>query len=312
MAFYDLKIILIDGKRFREKNNKGNTDFKAKEYIHDDCPDDTIPMSSAANIIAKLAGSRPWKRSDIIQGKTPASFGAFQLLAERSRVNIITSEKNIELMRSRKHTHSDTKETYTFVLDDVEYTMVRNMPTYETVRVVLPTEEWNDLDQMLSNVFGADYRSNIQSGADTVLNMIQSLRKAYVAGNRIVHDFCEKYKDTTNARLKTLIIIPVTTGVPRQNGSSDKEHWLINVGAPIGNAGLERALYTRTNTHGILCAQVVSGVLHVKVSDKDIELFRNGPGVATFLDGGAAEIETLDLEYWNPSYDELPTPYTAK
>ena len=160
---------------------------------------------------------------------------------------------------------------------------------------------------MLEKVFGTDYRSNVASGAATVPAMISSLRDAYVSGNQEVKKFCETYKDT-KTKLRDLLVIPVTTGSPVPDGDGYK---VFRIDSPIGKNPMDKVLHTKTNTHGIIMAQVVSGVLHVKVTEDEAEMFRNGPGFASFLDGGVAELETLDLEYWQPAYDGMPSPFVA-
>lgn len=314
MAFLDLTIKLTDGKRFRmtDRKNMGNTDCKDKEkkgilYVHDECPDDTIPVSSVANILAKLAGQRPWKRADIASGKASASFEQFKDMASRSRVEIFTPGDNKEIIRSAKVSHSPTKENWELTLDGKTFTMVRKRPTYETVRATLDDADWENLVSMLAKVFGSDYRSNVASGAATVPAMISSLRDAYEDGNQEVNKFCETYKDT-NTKLRDLLVIPVTKGSPVVDGKGYK---VFRIDNPIGKTSNDRVIHTKTNTHGIIMTQVVSGVLHVKVTENELEMFRNGPGFATFLDGGVAEIETLDLDYWQPEADTLPNPYTA-
>ena len=316
MAFRDLKIKLTDGKRFRmgDRINTGkNNDCKDQPkcgilYIHAECPDDTIPVSSAANIIATLAAQRPWKRADIANGKTPTSFGQFMDMASRSRVEIFTPGDNKEIIRSVRAYHSPTKDNWELVLDGKKFTMGRKRPTYETVRATLDKADWDNLDAMLKKVFGDDYRSNVSSGANTVPSMIENLRSAYVEGNKEVMCFCEHYVDT-NPTLRHLVIVPVTTGTPTPDG---KEYRVFRQDDPIGKNQMEKVLHTKTNTHGIIRAQVVSGALHIKVTEDDLEMFRNGPGFATFLDGGVAEIESLDLEYWQPETDNLPAPFTTK
>ena len=309
MAFRDLRIKLTDGKRFRmtDRKNRGNADCKPELYVHDECPDDTIPVSSVANILAKLAGQRPWKRADIASGKAPASFEQFKDMASRSRVEIFTPGDNKEIIRSAKVSHSATKEKWELTLDGKPFTMVRNRPTYETVRATLDDADWENLVSMLAKVFGADYRSNAASGAATVPRMISSLRDAYVSGNQEVKKFCETYKDT-KTKLRDLLVIPVTTGSPVPDGDGYK---VFRIDSPIGKNPMDKVLHTKTNTHGIIMAQVVSGVLHVKVTEDEAEMFRNGPGFASFLDGGVAELETLDLEYWQPAYDGMPSPFVA-
>lgn len=309
MAFRDLRIILTDGKRFRmtDRKNRGNADCKPELYVHDECPDDTIPVSSVANILAKLAGQRPWKRADIASGKAPASFDQFKDMASRSRMEIFTPGDNKEIIRSAKVSHSATKEKWELTLDGKPFTMIRNRPTYETVRATLDDADWENLVTMLEKVFGTDYRSNVASGAATVPAMITSLRDAYVSGNQEVKKFCESYKDT-NTKLRDLLVIPVTTGSPVPDGDGYK---VFRIDSPIGKNPMDKVLHTKTNTHGIIMAQVVSGVLHVKVTEDEAELFRNGPGFASFLDGGVAELETLDLEYWQPEYDGMPSPFVA-
>ena len=160
---------------------------------------------------------------------------------------------------------------------------------------------------MLTKVFGAEYRSNADSGASAVTAMIQSLRDAYVSGNQEVKKFCESYKDT-KTKLRDLIVIPVTTGSPAPDGDGYR---VFRIDNPIGKDSMEKVLHTKTNTHGIIMAQVVSGVLHVKVTEDEVDMFRNGTGFASFLDGGVAELETLDLEYWQPEYDGMPSPFVA-
>ena len=309
MAFRDLRIILTDGKRFRmtDRKNRGNADCKPELYVHDECPDDTIPVSSVANILAKLAGQRPWKRADIASGKAPASFDQFKDMASRSHVEIFTPGDNKEIIRSAKVSHSATKEKWELTLDGKPFTMIRNRPTYETVRATLDDADWENLVSMLEKVFGADYRSNVASGAATVPEMISSLRDAYVSGNQEVKKFCESYKDT-KTKLRDLLVIPVTTGSPVPDGDG---HKVFRIDNPIGKNPMDKVLHTKTNTHGIIMAQVVSGVLHVKVTEDEAEMFRNGPGFASFLDGGVAELETLDLEYWQPAYDGMPSPFVA-
>ena len=309
MAFRDLRIKLTDGKRFRmtDRKNRGNADCKPELYVHDECPDDTIPVFSVANILAKLAGQRPWKRADIASGKAPASFDQFKDMASRSRVEIFTPGDNKEIIRSAKVSHSATKEKWELTLDGKPFTMVRNRPTYETVRATLDDADWENLVSMLEKVFGTDYRSNVASGAATVPAMISSLRDAYVSGNQEVKKFCEAYKDT-KTKLRDLLVIPVTTGSPVPDGDGYK---VFRIDSPIGKNPMDKVLHTKTNTHGIIMAQVVSGVLHVKVTEDEAELFRNGPGFASFLDGGVAELETLDLEYWQPEYDGMPSPFVA-
>ena len=309
MAFRDLRIKLTDGKRFRmtDRKNRGNADCKPELYVHDECPDDTIPASSVANILAKLAGQRPWKRADIASGKAPASFDQFKDMASRSRVEIFTPGDNKEIIRSAKVSHSPTKEKWELTLDGKPFTMVRNRPTYETVRATLDDADWENLVSMLEKVFGTDYRSNVASGAATVPAMISSLRDAYVSGNQEVKKFCEAYMDT-KTKLRDLLIIPVTTGSPVPDGDGYK---VFRIDRPIGKNPMDKVLHTETNTHGIIMAQIVSGVLHVKVTEDEAEMFRNGPGFASFLDGGVAELETLDLEYWQPAYDGMPSPFVA-
>lgn len=309
MAFRDLRIKLTDGKRFRmtDRKNRGNADCKPELYVHDECPDDTIPVSSVANILAKLAGQRPWKRADIASGKAPASFEQFKDMASRSRVEIFTPGDNKEIIRSAKVSHSATKEKWELTLDGKPFMMIRNRPTYETVRATLDDVDWENLVSMLAKVFGADYRSNAASGAATVPTMISSLRDAYVSGNQEVMKFCETYKDT-KTKLRDLLVIPVTTGSPVPDGDGYK---VFRIDSPIGKNPMDKVLHTKTNTHGIIMAQVVSGVLHVKVTEDEAEMFRNGPGFASFLDGGVAELETLDLEYWQPAYDGMPSPFVA-
>ena len=309
MAFRDLRIKLTDGKRFRmtDRKNRGNADCKPELYVHDECPDDTIPVFSVANILAKLAGQRPWKRADIASGKAPASFDQFKDMASRSRVEIFTPGDNKEIIRSAKVSHSATKEKWELTLDGKPFTMVRNRPTYETVRATLDDADWENLVSMIEKVFGTDYRSNVASGAATVPAMISSLRDAYVSDNQEVKKFCEAYKDT-KTKLRDLLVIPVTTGSPVPDGDGYK---VFRIDSPIGKNPMDKVLHTKTNTHGIIMAQVVSGVLHVKVTEDEAELFRNGPGFASFLDGGVAELETLDLEYWQPEYDGMPSPFVA-
>ena len=309
MAFRDLRIKLSDGKRFRmtDRKNRGNADCKPELYVHDECPDDTIPVSSVANILAKLAGQRPWKRADIASGKAPASFEQFKDMASRSRLEIFTPGDNKEIIRSAKVSHSPTKENWELTLDGKTFTMVRNRPTYETVRATLDDADWENLVSMLEKVFGTDYRSNAASGAATVPTMISSLCDAYVSGNQEVMKFCETYKDT-KTKLRDLLVIPVTTGSPVPDGDGYK---VFRIDNPIGKNPMDKVLHTKTNTHGIIMAQVVSGVLHVKVTEDEVEMFRNGPGFASFLDGGVAELETLDLEYWQPAYDGMPSPFVA-
>lgn len=309
MAFRDLRIKLTDGKRFRmtDRKNRGNADCKPELYVHDECPDDTIPVSSVANILAKLAGQRPWKRADIASGKAPASFEQFKDMASRSRVEIFTPGDNKEIIRSAKVSHSATKEKWELTLDGKPFMMIRNRPTYETVRATLDDVDWENLVSMLEKVFGTDYRSNVASGAATVPAMISSLRDAYVSGNQEVKKFCEAYKDT-KTKLRDLLVIPVTTGSPVPDGDGYK---VFRIDSPIGKNPMDKVLHTKTNTHGIIMAQVVSGVLHVKVTEDEAEMFRNGPGFASFLDGGVAELETLDLEYWQPAYDGMPSPFVA-
>lgn len=309
MPFFDLKIRLGSGKRFRlAGKNKGNADCKPELYIHDECPDDTVPATSVMNILAVLAGKRPWKRSAIENGEIPQDFNAFKQLAGQARIEISTPCENREIMKSLKASHSATKETWTLNLDGNNYPIVRNRPTYETVKATLETADWENLDGMLKKVFGYDYRSNVNSGASTVPSMIEKLRKAYIEGNKEAVRFCEHYGDT-KTKLKDLVIVPVTTGTPTPDGDGYK---VFRIDSPIGKNVNEKVLHTKTNTHGIITAQVVSGTLHVKVTDADLEMFRNGPGFATFLDGGVAEIESLDLEYWQPETDNLPAPFTTK
>lgn len=310
MAFLNLKICLRDGKRFRitDRKNRGNADCKADVYVHDECPDNTIPITSVANILAVLAGERPWKRADIASGKAPKSFDKFMDMASRSRVEITTSADNKEILRSAKASHSSTKDKWYLTLGEKEFPMIRNRPTYETVRATLDDADWETLDKMLINVFGADYRSNVNSGATSVVSMITSLRDKYVAGNESVVSFCEQYKDTAT-KLRDLVVIPVTKGTPAVDGDAYKVFRIDNV---IGKSPMDKVLHTKTNSHGIVMAQVVSGTLHVKVNENETGMFRNGPGFATFLDGGVAEIETLDLDYWQPETGNLPAPFTAK
>lgn len=309
MTFRDLRIKLSDGKRFRmtDRKNRGNADCKPELYVHDECPDDTIPVSSVANILAKLAGQRPWKRADIASGKAPASFEQFKDMASRSRLEIFTPGDNKEIIRSAKVSHSATKEKWELTLDGKPFMMIRNRPTYETVRATLDDADWENLVFMLEKVFGTDYRSNVASGAATIPAMISSLRDAYVSGNQEVKKFCEAYKDT-KTKLRDLLVIPVTTGSPVPDGDGYK---VFRIDSPIGKNPMDKVLHTKTNTHGIIMAQVVSGVLHVKVTEDEAEMFRNGPGFASFLDGGVAELETLDLEYWQPAYDGMPSPFVA-
>lgn len=309
MAYLDLRIKLTDGKRFRitDRKNRKNADCKTELYIHDNCPDDTIPISSVANILAKLTGQRPWKRTDIVSGKAPASFDQFKDMASLSRVEIFTPGDNKEIIRSAKISHSATKEKWELALDGKPFTMVRNRPTYETVCATLDDADWENLVSMLEKVFGTDYRSNVASGAATVPAMITSLRDAYVSGNQEVKKFCETYKNT-KTKLRDLLVIPVTTGSPVPDGDGYK---VFRIDSPIGKNPMDKVLHNKTNTNGIIMAQVVSGILHVKVTEDEAELFRNGPGFATFLDGGLAMIETLDLEYWQPEYDAMPAPYVG-
>lgn len=309
MAFLDLIIKLTDGKRFRaaDRINRSSTDFKSSN-IHDDCPDDTIPITSVANILAKLSGHRPYKRNDIELGKVPISFSRFMDMANHSRVEIFTVGGNKEIMRSSKASHSGTKQTWTLILDGNRFSMGRNLPTYETIQVTLPDVDWKNLETMLINVFGSDYRYNVASGAASAASMIENLRKEYVRGNKEVVEFCEYYKNTST-KLRDLLIVPLTTGSPVRDG---EKYRVFRIDNPIGNSPIERVLHTKTNTHGIIKVQVVSGVLHVKVTENELEMFRNGPGFATFLDGGVAEIETLDLDYWQPETDDLPHPFTGK
>ncbi len=312
MAFLDLTIKLTDGKRVRmsDRTNRGNRDCAQKkyiQYIHDECPDDTIPMTSVANILAKLAGQRPWKRSDIECGKVPAYFYRFMNMAKVSYVDIFTPCGNKEIIRSLKNSHSATKDTWELILDGNRFSMRRNRPTYETVRATLDDVDWQNLETMLIQVFGADYRSKADSEAYTVPSMITSLRDAYVNGKDEVIQFCETYKDT-KTKIRDLLIVPVTTGTPVTDGDGYR---VFRIDNPIGKSSIERVIHTKTNTYGILMMQVVSGVLHVKVTENELNMFRNGPGFATFLDGGVAEIETLDLDYWQHETDNLPKPYTA-
>jgi len=302
MAFYDLTIKLIDGKRFRKQSS---TDFKNDCYIHDECPDSTIPSSSVANMLAKLSGQRPYKRADLALGKTPKHFEIFKEMALRAYIAIATPPRDKEIIRSAKSTHSPTKDSWTLTLDDKNYNMIRNKPTYTSVKAVLDASEWDALNDILSQVYGVDYRSNTKSGASSFVTAIQSLRDSFVGGNKLVVSFCEKFKDTTS-KLRDLIIIPVTTGVPVVDGNGYK---VFRIDGTIGKTPMEKVLHTKTNTHGILTAQVVSGTIHVKVTEDEIEMFRNGPGFATFLDGGIAELESLDLNYWNPDIESLPTPF---
>jgi len=310
MTFFNLKILLRDGKRFRitDRKNRGNAGRKADVYIHDECPDNTIPVTSVANILAVLAGERPWKRADIASGKAPKSFDKFMCMASRSRMEITTSAENKEILRSAKASHSSTEDKWYLTLDGKEFSMTRNRPTYETVRATLNDADWENLDKMLVNVFGADYRSNVNAGTTSVVSMITSLRDKYVAGNKAVVAFCEQYNDTTT-KLRDLVVGPVTKGTPAIDGDAYK---VFRIDKVIGKTPMDKVLHTKTNTHGIITAQVVSGTLHVKVTDADLEMFRNGPGFATFLDGGVAEIESLDLEYWQPETDNLPAPFTTK
>lgn len=312
MAFLDLTIKLTDGKRVRmsDRTNRGNRECAQKKYvkyIHDECPDDTIPMTSVANILAKLAGQRPWKRSDIECGNVPAYFYRFMDMANTSRVDIFTPCGNKEIIRSLKNSHSATKDTWELILDGNRFSMGRNRPTYETVRATLDDVDWQNLETMLIKVFGTDYRSNADSGACTVPSMITSIRDAYVKGKYEVIKFCETYKDT-DTKLRDLFIVPVTTGTPAPDGDGYR---VFRIDNPIGKSSIERVIHTKTNTNGILMMQVVSGVLHVQVTEKELSMFRDGPGFATFLDGGVAEIETLDLDYWQHETDNLPNPYTA-
>ncbi len=309
MAFLDLTIKLTDGKRFRaaDRINQNSTDFKSSN-IHDDCPDDTIPITSVANILAKLSGHRPWKRNDIELGKVPISFSRFMNMANRSRVEIFTVGGNKELMRSSKASHSGTKQTWKLRLDGNLFSMVRNLPTYETIQAVLPDVDWKTLEAMLINLFGSDYRTNLASGATSAAAMIENLRKEYVRGNKEVIAFCEYYKNTST-KLRDLLIVPLTTGSPVRDG---KKYKVFRIDSPIGKTSVERLLHNKTNTHGILMAQVVSGVLHVKIAESELDMFRNGPGFATFLDGGVAEIGTLDLDYWQSETDSLPNPFISK
>lgn len=311
MAFLDLTIKLTDGKRVRmsDRTNRSSRDCKPKkyiQYIHDECPDDTIPMTSVANILSKLAGKRPWKRSDIECGKVPSYFSHFIEMAKSTHVDIVTPSDNKEIIKSKKSSHSPTKDTWELILDGNRFSMGRKKPTYETIRATLSDVDWQTLDDMLTKVFGSDYRSNAESGAATATSMITSLRYEYVHGNQDVIKFCEAYKNT-KTKLRDLLIIPLTKGSPVPDGDSYK---VFRIDNPIGNSPIDRVIHTKTNTHGIIMMQVVSGVLHVKVTENDLEMFRNGPGFATFLDGGVAEIETLDIDYWQPEADSLPNPYT--
>ncbi|MBR6892647.1 MAG: hypothetical protein IKN15_05365 [Bacteroidaceae bacterium] len=312
MAFLDLTIKLTDGKRVRmsDRTNRSSRDCKPKkyiQYIHDECPDDTIPMTSVANILAKLAGKRPWKRSDIECGKVPSYFSHFIEMANSTYVDIVTPSDNKEIIRSKKPSHSPTKDTWELILDGNRFSMWRNRPTYETVRATLDDVDWQNLETMLIKVFGTDYRSKADSGAYTVPSMITSLRDAYVNGKDEVIQFCETYKDT-KTKIRDLLIVPVTTGTPVTDGDGYR---VFRIDNPIGKSSIERVIHTKTNTYGIIMMQVVSGVLHVKVTENELNMFRNGPGFATFLDGGVAEIETLDLDYWQHETDNLPKPYTA-
>lgn len=312
MAFFDLIIKLTDGKRVRmsDRTNQGNRECKSKkyaQYIHDKCPDNTIPITSVANILAKLAGQRPWKRLDIERGKVPSAFSSFMNMATDSSVDIFTTSNNKEIIRSRKVKHSGTTDTWELTLNGNCFPMeVRNRPTYETVRATLKEIDWKNLDSMLTKVFGADYRFNTASGAATATSMIENLCKEHKRGNKEVIAFCEYYKNTST-KIRDLIIVPVTTGSPVRDGKGYK---VFRIDSKIGKSPIERVLHTKTNTHGIIKVQVVSGVLHVKVTEDELEMFRNGPGFATFLDGGVAEIETLDLDYWQHETDNLPHPFT--
>lgn len=313
MAFLDLKITLTDGKRVRmsDRTNRSSRDCKQKkyvQYIHDECPDDTIPITSVANILAKLAGKRPWKRSDIEAGKVPSYFYRFIEMANTTFVNIVTPSDNKEIIRSKKPSHSPTKDAWELSLDGNLFSMGRKKPTYETIRATLSEVDWQNFDDMLTKVFGSDYRSNAESRAATATSMITSLRDEYVQGNQDVIEFCEAYKDT-KTKLRDLVIIPLTKGSPVRDGDSYK---VFRIDDPIGNRQIDRAIHTKTNTHGIIMMQVVSGVLHVKVNETELDMFRNGPGFVTFLDGGVAEIETLDLDYWQHETDNLPHPFTGQ
>lgn len=313
MAFLDLTIKLTDGKRVRmsERTNRRSRDCKPKkyiQYIHDECPDDTIPMTSVANILAKLAGKRPWKRSYIECGKVPSYFSHFIEMANSTYVDIVTPSDNKEIIRSKKPSHSPTTDTWELILDGKRFSMGRKNPTYEIICATLSDGDWQNLDAMLTKVFGSDYRSNAESGAATVTSMITSLRDEYVHGNKDVIDFCEAYKDT-KTKLRDLLIIPLTTGSPVPDGDSYK---VFRIDDHIGKRPIDRVIHTKTNTHGIIMMQVVSGVLHVKVDETELDMFRHGPGFATFLDGGVAEIETLDLDYWQHETDNLPHPFTGK
>lgn len=254
------------------------------------CEGNGIPKHCIANMIAVLMGDRPFPKHRSTFFTDNAYMKKYYDIADRTYINVKTSDKNLSIQQTNKEMYSAKKDCHpSIILDGIEINLNRNTP-YHSIMALAMGLEYAEFNELCNKTIGTEYKIKF-----TFLQTLTELRKLYKVNDNHVVSWVNKNKweNTNYLRIYNYIVYPIKTGKITENAFifdggwsiSGVPHWM----APNNTKGIE------TNV------QTMCGEIAINATEQEIEQIKSGNGVATLMDGGVVTIE--EIGYWTSEFE---------
>lgn len=254
------------------------------------CEGNCIPKHCIANMIAVLMGDRPFPKHRSTFFTDNAYMKKYYDIADRTYINVKTSDKNLSIQQTNKEMYSAKKDCHpSIILDGIEINLNRNTP-YHSIMALAMGLEYAEFNELCNKTIGKEYKIKF-----TFLQTLTELRKLYKVNDDHVVSWVNKNKweNTNYLRIYNYIVYPIKTGKINENAfqfdggwsCSGVPHWM----APNNTKGIENNVQT-------MCGEIA-----INATEQEIEQIKRGNGVATLMDGGVVTIE--EIGYWTSEFE---------
>lgn len=265
------------------------------------CPADTIPLHCMTNLVSVLMGDRPIPAKRTGSPVAIYDQSKYEDIARRCFVEVTSADCNQSTMTTNKAYYAHTTENTiaTLELDGEEFKLNRSCPTHQIMSLAWNTpkypDEYDKFDAFCMTVLGEDYKEKFN-----FLQTLTALRKLFVKGNKKVVKFLEAMEGHCTSGFDRDCIQIVRNKVVSDSAFRMENY---STGSTFG------AWLACPPTHGSPeMATVMSGVIHMKLTEDEWKRLQAGPMFATLMDSGVITVPTT-YSSWDDTYESLPTPF---
>ena len=257
-----------------------------------DCPADTFLASSISNVLHVLTGNRPVPT--IRKNSLPFAskrISALDEIAKASYVKVVSGisqdEKTGKIehfplygeqsMTRKTNMKSVNKMDYSVDIDSIDYDFLK-WYTWERFKYQTSVENFEKITSKIADILDINVDELFK------ISLPNALKRVFDNDKDSFVD-CVNDCDTWRKHWKTLFI----TG---KQVNSD------NLRTGYNNSDVSaKHFLTNTVTKGVEKCYIRDAFVYVPVTEEQLQMFENGVGWATILDGGLVTIDSVDDQY---------------